>query len=61
MMGRKQFSYPNLGNIKTLFILSTQYLFEKNLVKITLAEFFYRCYRSLTFIQVYITGRMKWE
>ncbi len=27
MMGRKQFSYPNLGNIKTLFILSTQYLF----------------------------------
>jgi len=27
MMARKQFSYPNLGNIKTLFILSTQYLF----------------------------------
>ena len=27
MMGRKQFSYPNLVNIKTLFILSTQYLF----------------------------------
>ena len=27
MMVRKQFSYPNLGNIKTLFILSTQYLF----------------------------------
>ncbi len=27
MMGRKQFSYPNLGNIKTLFILSIQYLF----------------------------------
>ena len=27
MMGRKQFSYPNLGNIKTLFKLSIQYLF----------------------------------
>jgi len=27
MMGRKQFSYPNLGNIKTLFILPIQYLF----------------------------------
>ncbi len=27
MMGRKQFSYPNLGNIKNFFILSTQYLF----------------------------------
>ena len=41
MMGHKQFSYPNLGNIKTLFILSIQYLFfEKNLVKITLAEIF---------------------
>ena len=40
MMGRKQFSYPNLGNIKTLFILSIQYLFfKKNLVKITLTEF----------------------
>jgi len=40
-MGRKQFSYPNLGNIKTLFTLFIQYLFfEKNLVKITLAEFF---------------------
>jgi len=26
-MGRKQFSYPNLGNIETLFILSIQYLF----------------------------------
>jgi len=26
-MVRKQFSYPNLGNIKTLFILSIQYLF----------------------------------
>ena len=62
MMGRKQFSYPNLENIKTLFILSIQYLFfEKNLVKITLAEFFLKCYRSLTFIQVYISGRMKWE
>ena len=61
-MGRKQFSYPNLGNIKTLFILFIQYLFfEKNLVKITLAEIFYTCYRSLTFIQVYISGRMKWE
>ena len=41
MMGRKQFSYPNLGNIKILLIISIQYLFfEKNLVKITLAEFF---------------------
>ncbi len=41
MMGRKQFSYPNLGNIKTLFLLSIQYLFfEENLVKISLAEFF---------------------
>ena len=39
MMGRKQFSYPNLGNIKTLFMLSIKYFFfEKNLVKITLAE-----------------------
>ena len=39
-MGHKQFYYPNLGNIKTLCILSIQYLFfEKNLVKITLAEF----------------------
>ena len=62
MMGRKQFSYPNLGNIKTLFIHSIQYsFFEKNLVKITLAEFFLRCYCSFTFIQVYISGRMKWE
>ena len=61
-MGRKQFSYPNLGNIKTLFILFIQYLlFEKNLVKITLAEFFQRCYCSFSFIQVYISGRMKWE
>ncbi len=41
MMGLKQFSYLNLGNIKTLFILSIHiYFFEKNLVKITLAEFF---------------------
>ena len=40
-MDRKEFSYHNLGNIKTLFKLSIQYLFfEKNLVKITLAEFF---------------------
>ena len=27
MMGRKEFSYPNLGNIKILFILFIQYLF----------------------------------
>lgn len=27
MMGRKQFSYPNLGNIKTLFILFIQNVF----------------------------------
>jgi len=41
MMGRKQFYYLNLGKIKTLFILSIQKIFfEKNLVKITLAEFF---------------------
>ena len=40
-MGHKQFSYPNLGNIKTLFILIIQYLFFwEKLVKITLAEFF---------------------
>ena len=40
-MGRKQFFYPNLGDIKNFFILSIQYaFFEKNLVKITLAEFF---------------------
>ena len=51
MMGRKQFSYPNLGNIKTLFILSIQYLFfEKNLVKITLAKFFLK---MLLFINVH--------
>ena len=63
MMGRKQFSYPNLGHIKTLFIISISIVifFEKNLVKITLAEFFQRCYWSFTFIQVYISGRMKWE
>ena len=31
MMGRKQFSYPNLRIIKSLFILFIQYLFfEKN-------------------------------
>ena len=41
MMGRREFSYPNLGNIKILFIFSIQYLFfKKNLVEITLAEFF---------------------
>ena len=38
MMGRKQFSYPNLGNIKTLFILSIQCLFfSEKFIKITLA------------------------
>ncbi len=31
MMGRKQFSYPNLGNIKTLFLLSIKYLFFKKI------------------------------
>ncbi len=31
MMGRKQFSYPNLGNIKTLFVLSIQYLFFRKI------------------------------
>ena len=41
MMGRKQFSYPNLGNIKTLFILSIQHsFFKKNLVKILSQNFF---------------------
>ena len=41
MMGRKQFSYPNLGNIKTLFIQSIQYLFfEKNLLKLLSQNFF---------------------
>ncbi len=41
MMGRKQFSYPKSGNIKTLSIRSFNiYFFLKNLVKITLAEFF---------------------
>ena len=41
MMGRKQFSYPNLGNIKPyLYYLFNNYFFVKNLVKITLAEFF---------------------
>jgi len=40
-MGRKQFSYPNSGNIKTLFIRSIQNLFcEKNLVKILSRNFF---------------------
>ncbi len=60
MMGRKQFSYANLCNIKSLFILLIQYFFEKKLVKVTLAAFFCRCYFSLTFIQVYISGPMKW-
>ena len=40
MMGRKQFSYPNLRIIKSLFILFIQYLFFEKLVQITLAEFF---------------------
>ena len=62
MMGRKEFSYPNLLSIKSLFIPFIQYLFFwEKLVKITLAEFFWRCYGSITFIQVYISGRMKWE
>ena len=33
MMGRKQFSYPNLGNIKTLFKLFIQYLFLRKISK----------------------------
>ena len=62
MMDRKQFSYPNLSIIKGLFNLFVQYLFFlEKLVKITLAEFFFKCYPSLTFIQVYISGRMTWE
>ena len=62
MMGRKQFSYPNLSIFKSFFILFIQYLFFfEKLLKITLAEFFKKCYSSLTFIQVYISGRMKWE
>ena len=41
MMGRKQFSYPNLGNIKPyLYYLFNSNFFEINLVKLTLAEFF---------------------
>ena len=41
MMGRKQFSYPNLQISKSLFIPFVQYLFFwEKLVKITLAEFF---------------------
>ena len=41
MMGRKQFSYLNLLNIKSLFITSIKLLFfGVKLVKITLAEFF---------------------
>ena len=41
MMGRKQFSYPNLRIIKSLFILFIKnLLFLEKLVKITLAEFF---------------------
>ena len=45
MMDRKQFSYPNLRRIKRLFILFIQFLcFREKLVKITLAEFFCRCY-----------------
>ena len=31
MMGRKQFSYPNIGIIKSFFMLFIQYFFfEKN-------------------------------
>jgi len=41
MMVRKQYSYPNLVSIKSLFILFVQYLFFlEKLVKITLTEFF---------------------
>ena len=41
MMGRKQFSYPNLLILKAyLYYLFNIYFFEKKLVKITLAEFF---------------------
>ncbi len=41
MMGRKQFSFPNLRSSKSLFISFVQYLFFwEKLVKITLAEFF---------------------
>jgi len=44
MMGRKQFTYPNLRNIKSLFIILIKYLFfREKLVKITHAEFFLRC------------------
>ena len=43
MMGRKEFSCPNLGNKKPyLYYLFNIYFFEKNLVKITLAEFFFK-------------------
>ncbi len=43
MMGRKQFYYPNLLNIKSLFLVL---IFIKKIVKITLALIFFRCYRS---------------
>jgi len=38
MMGRKQFSYPNLGILKLCLCYLLNIFFEKNLVKITLAE-----------------------
>ena len=33
MMGRKQFSYPNLISIKSLFILVIKYLFFRKISK----------------------------
>ena len=41
--GSQTIFYHNLGNIKTLFILSIQYLFfEKNLVKKSLSQNFFK-------------------
>ena len=41
MMGRKQFSYPNLGNIKPcLYYLFNIYFFEKNLEKLPSRNFY---------------------
>ena len=47
MMLLKQFSYPDLSNIKSLFLLFLQNLFfRKKISKNTLALIFLRCYSS---------------
>ena len=58
MMAHKQFSYPNLFNILRLFQLLILQIYKKN-SKITLAFIIFGCYSQKTFIQVYISGRMK--